>query len=144
MNATTTLQLTGLWRNGSIWSILTISSFLLLELSIIKHSISSHKHNNHDFCRSTVGVNTEWAACPILHTAVQSGQMCHLKVSVDDGGLALVQPRNSVTGVTEDLQHLGLGEASLQPLIHQVDHLTPCKTISSYTSAHDWIFTFIL
>lgn len=55
--------------------------------------------------------------------------MSHLQVSVDDGRLALVQPRNGVTGVAEDLQHLGLGEAGLQPLIHQIDHLTPCKSI---------------
>lgn len=59
--------------------------------------------------------------------------MCHLKVSVDDGRLALVKARNSITGVTEDLQHLSLGEASLQPLIHQIDHLPSCKITSSCT-----------
>lgn len=46
------------------------------------------------------------------------GRIRHLKVSVHDGRLALVQPRNSLAGVTEDLQHLGLSEAGLQPLIH--------------------------
>ena len=61
--------------------------------------------------------------------------MCHLKVSVDDGCLALVQARNGVAGVAEDLQHLGLGEAGLQPLVHQIDHLPPCKTTSNHTAA---------
>lgn len=60
-----------------------------------------------------------------------SGKMCHLKVSVDDRRLALVQTRNSVTGVTEDLQHLSFSETSLQPLIHQIDHLTSCKIPSN-------------
>lgn len=46
------------------------------------------------------------------------GRIRHLKVSVHDGRLALVQPRNSLAAVTEDLQHLGLSEAGLQPLIH--------------------------
>lgn len=58
--------------------------------------------------------------------------MCHLKVSVDDGWFALVQTRNGITGVTEDLQHLSLGEAGLQPLVHQVDHLPPWKIRSTW------------
>lgn len=50
-----------------------------------------------------------------------------------DGRLALVQPGNSLTGVAEDLQHLGLRESGLQPLIHQVDHLTSCEAASGHT-----------
>lgn len=66
--------------------------------------------------------------------------MCHLKVSVDDRCLALVQARNSITGVTEDLQHLSLSETSLQPLIHQIDHLPSCKITSNYTAAQTtWV-----
>lgn len=42
----------------------------------------------------------------------------HLKVSVHDGRLALVKLGNSLAGVTEDLQHFGLREARLQPLVH--------------------------
>lgn len=48
----------------------------------------------------------------------RGGQIRHLKVSVHDGRLALVKLGNSLAGVTEDLQHFGLGEARLQPLIH--------------------------
>lgn len=76
--------------------------------------------------------------CPSYPTycrAEHKWQDAHLKVSVDDGCLALVQARNRITGVTEDLQHLSLSEAGLQPLIHQIDHLAPCKTISNYTAA---------
>lgn len=52
-------------------------------------------------------------------TSVRGGaRVRHLKVSVHDGRLALVKLGNSLAGVTEDLQHLGLGEARLQPLIH--------------------------
>ena len=57
---------------------------------------------------------------------------------MDDGRLSLVQPRNGVAGVAEYLQRLGLGEASLQPLIHQIDNLTPCRTISRDTSTSDF------
>jgi len=73
---------------------------------------------------------------PGQHTAKnKNGKMYHLKVSVDDGCLALVQARNSITRVTEDLQHLSLSEAGLQPLIHQIHHLSPCETISHYTAS---------
>lgn len=55
--------------------------------------------------------------------------MCHLKVSVDDRCLALVQARHGVAGVAKDLKHLRLCEARLQPLIHQINNLAPCKII---------------
>lgn len=53
---------------------------------------------------------------------------------MDDGRLALVQARNGLTGVTEDLQYLGLCEARLQPLVHQIYHLASCKTVYSISS----------
>lgn len=54
----------------------------------------------------------------------RGGRARHLKVPVDYGCLALVQLGDGVAGIAEDLQHLSLGEARLQSLVHQVDHLT--------------------
>lgn len=51
----------------------------------------------------------------------------HLEVSVDDGGLALVQAGHSLTRVTEDMEDLGLAEAHVQPLVHLLHHLTCCR-----------------
>ena len=48
---------------------------------------------------------------------------CHLEVPVYDGGLAVVQPGHSLTGVTEDAEYLGLREPSTQSLIHQLQHI---------------------
>ena len=64
----------------------------------------------------------------------QMEKKCYLKVPVNDGCLALVQARYSIAGVTEDLQHLRLCEAGLQPLIHQIDDLSSCKRMCSYTA----------
>lgn len=71
--------------------------------------------------------DTRVTACTLITmccSAERVGQACHLQVPVDDGSLALVQLGDGVTGVAEDLQHLGLGKARLQSLVHQVDHLT--------------------
>lgn len=61
---------------------------------------------------------TRVTACTNWRGAARRGQACHLQVPVDDGRLALVQLGDGVAGVAEDLQHLGLGEARLQPLVH--------------------------
>lgn len=66
----------------------------------------------------------------LCHCDRHRGKMCHLKISVEDRRLALVQPRNSIAGVAEDLQHLSLCETGLQPLIHQIDYLPSCKNIN--------------
>jgi len=46
---------------------------------------------------------------------------------VDDGRLALVQAGHSLAGVTEDVEHLGLAEAHVQPLVHLLHHLALCR-----------------
>jgi len=44
---------------------------------------------------------------------------------VDDGRLAVVQPRHRLANITEDLQHLELTEARLQVLVHHLQHVRP-------------------
>ena len=48
-------------------------------------------------------------------------------VAVDDGRLALVEAGDGLTGIAEDVQHLGLGEAHVQTFIHLLHHLTRCR-----------------
>ena len=43
---------------------------------------------------------------------------------MDDGRLALVQAGHSLTGVTEHVENLHLGEPCSQPLVHLLHHLT--------------------
>lgn len=77
------LQLTGLCSNGKVFEVfwqLTISSRLLLELFIIKHSSSSHKHISHDSSKDiTAGWSTVGASSlltrdgrPVLSYMLQS------------------------------------------------------------------------
>lgn len=76
-------------------------------------------HGGHSFglrALEPVGGAAE-VAQHIVALVVQE-DVLHLQVPVDDGRLALVQLGDSVAGVAEDLQHLGLGEARLQPLVH--------------------------
>ena len=54
---------------------------------------------------------------------IRSSPPCHLEVPVYDGGLAVMQPRHSLTSVTENAEHLSLCEPSTQPLIHQLQHI---------------------
>ena len=49
----------------------------------------------------------------------------HLEVAVDDGRLAVVQPRNGLADVAENGQHFLFGETDLQPLVHQLQHVRP-------------------
>ncbi len=78
-------QLTGLCRNSKVFEVfwqLTISTRLLLQPFIIKHSFSSHKQINHDsskrhhsrliYSGCFLFVNTGWAACPIPQCMLQS------------------------------------------------------------------------
>lgn len=44
---------------------------------------------------------------------------------MDDGRLAVVQPRHRLANITEDLQHLELTEARLQVLVHHLQHVRP-------------------
>lgn len=78
--------------------------------------LSTHKMGESERAHGTLALSNSCAA--------RGGQACHLQVPVDDWRLALVQLGDGVTGVTEDRQHLSLSEARLQPLVHQVDHLT--------------------
>lgn len=67
-------QSTGLCRNGKVFEVfwwLTISSRLLLELFIIKHSFSSHKHINHD---SSKDITAGWSTAGVSSLLTQDGR----------------------------------------------------------------------